>query len=61
MIVRNDSPGLAITRASIAAQVGARDFEWLIVDGASDDAMYYRKSLILVRMAYVGFRHSHVD
>jgi putative colanic acid biosynthesis glycosyltransferase len=36
-IVRNDSPGLARTRASIAAQVGACDFEWLIVDGASND------------------------
>jgi putative colanic acid biosynthesis glycosyltransferase len=36
-IVRNDSPGLARTRASIAAQVGARDFEWLIGDGASND------------------------
>src|SRR5260370_14901705 len=36
-IVRNDSPGLARTRASIAAQVGACDFEGLIVDGASND------------------------
>jgi putative colanic acid biosynthesis glycosyltransferase len=36
-IVRNDSPGLARTRAGIAAQTGACDFEWLIVDGASTD------------------------
>jgi putative colanic acid biosynthesis glycosyltransferase len=36
-IVRNDSPGLERTRASIAAQTGFRDFEWLIVDGASTD------------------------
>jgi putative colanic acid biosynthesis glycosyltransferase len=36
-IVRNDSPGLLRTRASIAAQVGTSDFEWVIVDGASSD------------------------
>ena len=36
-IVRNDSPGLARTRASIAAQVGMSDFEWVVVDGASTD------------------------
>ena len=36
-IVRNDSPGLSRTRASIAAQVGMNDLEWVIVDGASTD------------------------
>jgi len=36
-IVRNDSPGLSRTRASIAAQVGMSDFEWVVVDGASTD------------------------
>ncbi|HWS64706.1 MAG TPA: glycosyltransferase family 2 protein [Steroidobacteraceae bacterium] len=36
-IVRNDSPGLSRTRASIAAQVGVSDFEWVVVDGASTD------------------------
>jgi putative colanic acid biosynthesis glycosyltransferase len=36
-IVRNDAAGLERTRAGIAAQTGARDFEWLIVDGASTD------------------------
>jgi putative colanic acid biosynthesis glycosyltransferase len=36
-IVRNDSAGLSRTRASIAAQVGMSDFEWVVVDGASTD------------------------
>ncbi len=36
-IVRNDSPGLLRTRASIAAQVGTSNFEWVVVDGASTD------------------------
>lgn len=35
-IVRNDSPGLLRTRASITCQEW-RDFEWLVVDGASTD------------------------
>ena len=35
-IVRNDQEGLRRTRASVAEQT-SRDFEWLIVDGASTD------------------------
>jgi glycosyltransferase involved in cell wall biosynthesis len=35
-IVRNDIPGLERTRASVANQT-FRDFEWLVVDGASTD------------------------
>lgn len=35
-IVRNDRHGLATTQASIEAQL-FRDFEWLVIDGASDD------------------------
>jgi putative colanic acid biosynthesis glycosyltransferase len=35
-IVRNDRPGLTRTRTSIASQ-SFRDFDWLIVDGASTD------------------------
>jgi putative colanic acid biosynthesis glycosyltransferase len=35
-IVRNDSRGLIKSRSSIAAQT-FRDFEWLVVDGASTD------------------------
>ncbi len=35
-IVRNDRQGLAVTRASIECQQ-FKDFEWLIIDGASTD------------------------
>ena len=35
-VVRNDEPGLARTAASIESQT-LRDFEWLVVDGASSD------------------------
>lgn len=35
-VVRNDRAGLARTRASLAAQ-RRRDFEWVVVDGASTD------------------------
>lgn len=36
-IVRNDADGLTRTRASVAAQL-CRDFEWIVIDGASTDA-----------------------
>lgn len=35
-VVRNDLPGLLATRASLRAQTW-RDFEWIVVDGASTD------------------------
>jgi putative colanic acid biosynthesis glycosyltransferase len=44
-IVRNDKPGLVRTRTSIVSQ-SFRDFEWLIVDGASTDGTaQYAQSL----------------
>jgi putative colanic acid biosynthesis glycosyltransferase len=44
-VVRNDKPGLVRTRTSIASQ-SFRDFQWLIVDGASTDGTAeYARSL----------------
>jgi putative colanic acid biosynthesis glycosyltransferase len=45
-VVRNDLPGLERTHASLAEQV-LRDFEWILIDGASTDATRLRASLLL--------------
>jgi putative colanic acid biosynthesis glycosyltransferase len=45
-IVRNNDVGLARTRASVAAQA-CRDFEWILVDGASTDVTRQRVADLL--------------
>jgi putative colanic acid biosynthesis glycosyltransferase len=45
-VVRNDLPGLERTHASLAEQV-LRDFEWILIDGASTDATRARASELL--------------
>lgn len=51
-VVRNDEAGLGKTRASVASQ-SFRDFEWLVIDGASTDgtaalALSFREPYVAV-------------